>query len=72
VNVRWAREKGWLQVWDPFDRTWLEVFSRDCPASWRDQATARRREQWARPKEPKAAFVPAPLPPRRTPIRRQT
>ena len=65
VNVRWSRERGWLQVWDPFDRTWLLIAAREAPWEWRDQASRARRDPVAN----KPAFIPRPL--ARQPIRRR-
>ncbi|HEY7065854.1 MAG TPA: hypothetical protein VII06_30545 [Chloroflexota bacterium] len=45
LEVRWARERGWLMVWDPQAQTWHEVPARECPDHWRllarDRATNR-------------------------------
>lgn len=37
-DVRYARELGWLEVWDPLDRRWLEIRSTDAPPCWRRAA----------------------------------
>jgi hypothetical protein len=34
LEIRWARERGWLAVRDPADGMWHEVPARDCPESW--------------------------------------
>ncbi|HZU06632.1 MAG TPA: hypothetical protein VFB73_11720 [Chloroflexota bacterium] len=35
LAFRWARERGWLMMWDPQAQTWHEVPARECPAHWR-------------------------------------
>jgi hypothetical protein len=41
LEVRWAREHGWLMVWDPRTQTWHEVPAHECPAHWRLMARDR-------------------------------
>lgn len=33
-RVVWARQKGWLEVEDPFTGQWHEVFAKDAPQGW--------------------------------------
>jgi hypothetical protein len=33
-RVVWARQKGWLEVEDPFTGQWIEVFAKDAPRHW--------------------------------------
>src|SRR5688500_874398 len=40
-DVRWARDRGWLAVRDPFTGEWHEVLVRECPPSWCDAARRR-------------------------------
>jgi hypothetical protein len=42
LEIRWARERGWLAVRDPADGRWHEVPARDCPESWRRAANRAR------------------------------
>ena len=37
-EVRWGRERGWLQVRDCFTGEWHQVLATQCPEWWRDQA----------------------------------
>ena len=42
VAVRWASERGWLRVRDPFSGEWHEIRAADAPACWRDALRRRR------------------------------
>lgn len=41
--VRWAREKGWLEIRDIHDGSWIGAMAYTCPDSWRREATAMSR-----------------------------
>jgi hypothetical protein len=53
MQIRYARDMGWLEVRDPFSGEWLTIWGKDAPSSWRRQAyaekLARRRVQEQRP-----------------------
>jgi hypothetical protein len=38
VVIRWARERGWIQVRDAFTGEFHEVHQDQCPRWWRRQA----------------------------------
>jgi hypothetical protein len=40
IDARYAREKGRLEVRDPFTGEWHDIAYRDAPHSWRDMARA--------------------------------
>lgn len=42
LEVRWAAERGWLQVRDCHTGAWHEVPARECPPSWLDAARRAR------------------------------
>jgi hypothetical protein len=66
VLVRWAAERGWLAVWEPFDRRWLEIPVRGAPRGWGDQATRNRALRSQEKRTSKKKKQPAPT---RQPIR---
>jgi hypothetical protein len=39
MEIRWAREKGWLQVRDPFTGGWHEILAKEAPRGWTRAAT---------------------------------
>jgi phage/plasmid primase-like uncharacterized protein len=41
-EVRWARDRGWLEVRDVWSGEWHQVLARVCPAGWRDLAHIER------------------------------
>ena len=48
LQVRWGTERGWLRVWDPQQRVWLEVEAKHAPRWWLRrafQAKALEREE---------------------------
>jgi hypothetical protein len=38
VEIRWARERGWIRVRDAFSGEWHEVLADQVPPWWRRQA----------------------------------
>jgi hypothetical protein len=38
VEIRWARERGWIQVRDAFTGQWHELLAEQVPPWWRRQA----------------------------------
>src|SRR5262249_32734945 len=47
VDVRWASERGWLRVRDPFTGEWREIPARGAPRGWAGLASkSNRSERW--------------------------
>jgi hypothetical protein len=42
VRVVWARERGWLEVRDPWDGTWFQIQAKGAPSGWVQQAMNNR------------------------------
>lgn len=36
IQLRWARERGWIAVRDPATGQWHEIQYKDAPESWKD------------------------------------
>jgi len=45
MQIRWARDRGLLRVFDPIAHEWHEVLAADCPTTWRDEAFRHRDEE---------------------------
>jgi hypothetical protein len=45
MEVRWARELGWLAIRDVHTGEWHEVPARECPLSWARDANARKQSR---------------------------
>ena len=45
AEVRWARERNWLEVWDPELRVWHQIWANDAPYDWRRLASAAKQAE---------------------------
>jgi hypothetical protein len=57
LQVRYARAFGWLEVFDPFDRCWLEVWGLDAPPSWRRLAFLHKQHARQAPEQPGEVYA---------------
>ena len=48
VEIRWARERGWICVRDAFTGEWHEVLADQVPPWWRRQAQIEKMRRLAR------------------------
>jgi len=48
VEIRWARERGWICVRDAFTGEWHEVLADQVPPWWRRQAQIEKMRRFAR------------------------